>query len=110
MFCIELWGFSIDPPYLGYNYVEHKMPVLRILMFQGPFRTQNEVRLFLESLFFPEQQYETKEHTSRTMRLKRAYVAGAFSQGAPPEAVCPSRLRCHTSSSQIDHLDLKSSI
>jgi hypothetical protein len=22
MFCIDLWGFSIDPPYFGYNSVK----------------------------------------------------------------------------------------
>jgi hypothetical protein len=40
MFCIDLWGFSIDPPYFGYNSTEQENPILRILTFQGPFGTQ----------------------------------------------------------------------
>jgi hypothetical protein len=40
MFCIDLWGFSIDSPYFGYNSVEREKPVLHILMFQGPCGTQ----------------------------------------------------------------------
>jgi hypothetical protein len=27
MFCIDLWGFFIDPPYFGYNSAEHETPV-----------------------------------------------------------------------------------
>jgi hypothetical protein len=30
MFCIDLWGFSIDPPYFGYNSAEPENHVLRI--------------------------------------------------------------------------------
>jgi hypothetical protein len=40
MFCIDLWGFSIDPPYFGYNSTEQETPILCILMFQGPFGNQ----------------------------------------------------------------------
>jgi hypothetical protein len=40
MFYIDLWGFSINPPYFGYNSAEQEIPVLCILMFQGPSRTQ----------------------------------------------------------------------
>jgi hypothetical protein len=39
MFCIDLWGFSIDPPYFSYNYVEQETPVLCIFTFHGPSRT-----------------------------------------------------------------------
>jgi hypothetical protein len=27
MFYIDLWGFSIDPPYFGYNSAEQENPV-----------------------------------------------------------------------------------
>jgi hypothetical protein len=40
MFYIDLWGFSIDPPYFGYNSTEQETSILCILMFQGPFRNQ----------------------------------------------------------------------
>jgi hypothetical protein len=33
MFCNNLFGFSIDPPYFGYNSVEQENPVLCILTF-----------------------------------------------------------------------------
>jgi hypothetical protein len=46
MFYIDLWGFSIDPPYFGYNSAKQENPVLRILAFQEPFRTQIDLRFF----------------------------------------------------------------
>jgi hypothetical protein len=42
-----LWGFSIDPPYFGYNSGGKEKPVLHIFAFQGPSRTQIDPR-FLE--------------------------------------------------------------
>jgi hypothetical protein len=50
-FCINLWGFSINPPYFGYNSVEHETPVLCILMFWGPSGTQIDQRFFFMSIF-----------------------------------------------------------
>jgi hypothetical protein len=46
MLFIDLWGFSIDPPYFGYNTVEQQNPILCILMFQGPSRTQIDLGFF----------------------------------------------------------------
>jgi hypothetical protein len=46
MFCIDLWGFSIDPPYFDYNSVGQENPVLYILMFQEPSRTQFDLGFF----------------------------------------------------------------
>jgi hypothetical protein len=40
MFCNDLWGFSIDPSFFGYNSAEQEIPVLCILTFQEPSRTQ----------------------------------------------------------------------
>jgi hypothetical protein len=40
MFFIDLWGFSIDSPYFGYNSAEQETHVLCILMFQGSSGTQ----------------------------------------------------------------------
>jgi hypothetical protein len=42
MFCIDLWGFSIDPPYFGYNSAEQEISILCILTFHGPSGTQIE--------------------------------------------------------------------
>jgi hypothetical protein len=46
MFCIDLWGFPIDPLYLGYNFAEQETPILCILMLEGPSRTQTEREFF----------------------------------------------------------------
>jgi hypothetical protein len=43
MFCIDLWGFSIDPLSLVYNSAKQETPILRIFKFQGPSRTQTEL-------------------------------------------------------------------
>jgi hypothetical protein len=42
MFYIDLWGFSIDPPYFGYTSAEQEILVLCILTFRRPFGTQIE--------------------------------------------------------------------
>jgi hypothetical protein len=34
MFYNDLWGFSIDPPYFGYNSAEQENPILHILCFK----------------------------------------------------------------------------
>jgi hypothetical protein len=44
LFCIDLWGFSIDPPYFGYNSAGQENPVLHILMFHGPSGTKFDLR------------------------------------------------------------------
>jgi hypothetical protein len=46
MFFIDLWGFSIDLPYFGYNSAEQETPILCILTFQGPSRTQIDRAFF----------------------------------------------------------------
>jgi hypothetical protein len=46
MFYNILWGFSIDPPYFGYNFARQENPVLRIFAFQGPSRTQIDQGFF----------------------------------------------------------------
>jgi hypothetical protein len=42
----NLWGFSIDSPYFGYNFANQENPILRILAFQEPFRTQIDLGFF----------------------------------------------------------------
>jgi hypothetical protein len=41
MFCNDLWGFSIDPPYFGYNFVEQENPILCIFDVSGTFPNSN---------------------------------------------------------------------
>ena len=43
MFYIDLWGFTNDPLYLGYNSAGQENPVLRIFHFQGPIQSQIEL-------------------------------------------------------------------
>jgi hypothetical protein len=52
MFFIDLWGFSIDPPYFGYNSLEQENPVLHILTFQGPSGTQINLGFFGHTYFY----------------------------------------------------------
>jgi hypothetical protein len=63
MFFINLWGFSIDPPYFGYNSTEQENPVLHILTFQGPSETQIDLRFFLALIFYHEKYLEHKKST-----------------------------------------------
>jgi hypothetical protein len=51
MICIDLWGFFISPPYLGYNSAKHETPDLCIFKFQGPSRTQTELGFFWRYYF-----------------------------------------------------------
>jgi hypothetical protein len=51
MFCNDLGGFSIDPPYFGYNSTEQENPILYILMFQEPSRTQIDLGFFWHEYF-----------------------------------------------------------
>jgi hypothetical protein len=46
MFYNDLWGFSIDSPYFGYNSAEQENPVLCIFTFHEPSRTQIDLGLF----------------------------------------------------------------
>jgi hypothetical protein len=46
MICNYLWGFSIDPPYFGYNSTEEENPVLCIFTFEEPSRTQIDQGFF----------------------------------------------------------------
>jgi hypothetical protein len=46
MFYIDLWGFSIDPPYFGYNSAKQENTVLCILAFQEPSQTHIDLRFF----------------------------------------------------------------
>jgi hypothetical protein len=59
MFCTDLWGFSIDPPYFGYNSAGQENPVLCILMFQGPSQTQ--IGIFWPLIFYHENLLEHKK-------------------------------------------------
>ena len=51
MFYIDLWGFTNDPLYLGYNSAEQENPVLYIFHFQRPIQSQIELA-FLGRHFF----------------------------------------------------------
>ncbi len=51
IFYIDLWGFTNDPLYLGYNSAEQENPVLCIFHFQRPIQSQIELG-FLEGHFF----------------------------------------------------------
>jgi hypothetical protein len=60
IFCIDLLGFSIDPPYFGYNSAEQENPVLHILIFEEPSRTQIDPRFFGRSYFITKSIWYTR--------------------------------------------------
>jgi hypothetical protein len=51
MICNDSWGFSIDPPYFGYNSAEQENHVLCIFTFQEPSHTQIDLK-FVERQYF----------------------------------------------------------
>jgi hypothetical protein len=51
MFCIDLWGFSIDPLYLVHKSTEQETLILCIFKFQGPSGTQTELGFFWRNYF-----------------------------------------------------------
>jgi hypothetical protein len=46
IFCIDLWGFSIGPPYFGYNSTGHENHILCILMFYEHSQTKFDSGFF----------------------------------------------------------------
>jgi hypothetical protein len=51
MFCIDLWGFYINPLSLVYNSAKQETPILRIFKFQGTSGTQTELDFFGINIF-----------------------------------------------------------
>jgi hypothetical protein len=51
-------GIFHRPPYLGYNYAEHEILVLRIFMFQGPSRAQMKWVFFWIIIFLGATKWE----------------------------------------------------
>jgi hypothetical protein len=51
MFCIDLWGFSIDPIYLVYNSSEQETLCYVFFKFRGPSGTLTEIGLFWHYYF-----------------------------------------------------------
>jgi hypothetical protein len=79
----DLWGFSIDPSYFGYNSVKQENPVLCIFTFQDSSRTQIDLAL----IFYHENLLEHKKSTREAMRAKRVLMARAQAQATPPNLV-----------------------
>jgi hypothetical protein len=59
---LEMYQFSIDPPYFGYNSVEHETPLLFILTFQRPSGTQIDLGFFWREYFLHEKQPKMQKH------------------------------------------------
>jgi hypothetical protein len=68
-------GIFIDPLSLVYNSAEQEILFCVFLSFRT-LRNSNEVRIFLESIFFPETQYEKKYWRGPT-RPEQAQVVRA---------------------------------
>jgi hypothetical protein len=72
MFYNVLWGFSIDPPYFGYNYVEQENPVLCIFYVSGIFPNSNWPEIFRVLLFYHAKHLEHEKSTRWGPGAKRA--------------------------------------
>jgi hypothetical protein len=106
MFFIDLWGFSIDPPYFAYSSVGQENLVLRILTFREPFGTQIDPKN-QALIFYHEKHLEHKKSMRWATRPPRAQAVRSSGQTVPPMLVWSSDLRCRPSSSLMAHLDLK---
>jgi hypothetical protein len=64
MFCIDLWGFYIDPPYFGYIvYWSTGNSCFVYFDVSGTFRNSNWASLFLALLFVHDNELKMKKHT-----------------------------------------------
>jgi hypothetical protein len=62
MFCIDLWGFSINPVYWFITLQNRKLLFCVFLSF-GDLSKLKGARIFLALLFFLEKEHEKKKHT-----------------------------------------------
>jgi hypothetical protein len=53
MFYNDLWGFSINPPYFGYNSAEQENIVLRIFFVSETYPDSNWPEIFLRVNILP---------------------------------------------------------
>jgi hypothetical protein len=97
MFCIDLWGFSIDPLLLVYNSIEQKPCVEYFFCILGNFWNSNWARIFPMSIFFPKRQHEKKKHTWGAPRPKWAQVVRAPGLAAPHCLVYSLSVQCRPS-------------
>jgi hypothetical protein len=109
MFYNVLWGFSVDPPYFGYNSAGQENPVLRIFAFQD----LPKLKLtwdFLGINILPREAPGGEEVNETRPGGQTGTMARAPSQAAPPNLVWASSLRCHPSLSPDAQPDLKTPI
>jgi hypothetical protein len=81
MFCIDLWGFSIDPPYFGYNWIGK--PCFVYFDVSGTFLNLNWPGIFRALILYHENLLEHKEVNKGATRPKQVLVVRAPSQAAP---------------------------
>jgi hypothetical protein len=92
MFYNVWWGFSIDPPYFGYNSTGQENPILHIFYFQKPSWTQIDQGFFGVLIFYHENLLEIKKSTRRGPDDKQAQVARAPARMHHPVSFEPRNL------------------
>jgi hypothetical protein len=109
MFYNVLWGFSINPPYFGYNSVGQENSVLRILSFRDLPRLKLAWDFWSVNILSRETPEEEEVNEMRP-RGRWVQVAWAPCQAALPMLIGASSLRCRPSSLLDAQLDLKKPI
>jgi hypothetical protein len=102
-----LWGFSIDPPYFGYNSAGQENPALRNFLVSRTFPDSNWPGIFRVLIFYHEKHLEKKKSTIQGPGAKQAQVVRAPCQAVPPNVVRTSSLQHCQSSPPNAQIDLK---
>jgi hypothetical protein len=100
MFYNVLWGFSINPPYFGYNSAEQENPVLQIFKFHEPSKLKLTWDFWSANILSREA--PGGEEVNEMRPRGRTSTGGvATYQAAPPILVEASSLQ-HRQSSSLD--------
>jgi hypothetical protein len=105
MFSNDLWGFSIDSSYFGYNFAEQENLVLCSNL--------SELKLtwdFSDINILSRESFEAQEFNQVGHKGQMSTGGVGLGQAAPPILVWASRLRCRLSLSHDPQLDLKTTI
>jgi hypothetical protein len=70
MFYIDLWGFSIDPPYFGHYRIRNTC--FMYFDISGTFRNSNWPMIFMAWIFLHEKKHKDKKYESGPPGPKRA--------------------------------------
>ena len=102
----DFGDFLKSPPYFGFNSAGPEKPCFRILLFQGPIRTQID-RGFFEDHYFPNMKDLSFETTQTELWRGKAPGGVPTPLGAPPIVFASSSIISRPSKVPDGPLDLK---